>query len=385
MLSFEFGQDLDQFREAIRQFARKELLPGYRARAAKDEFPWPEHKALASLGVLGIGLPAEFGGTGTPDFLALGIACEEIGYADVSLASGPIQSGLIGAMIAEWGTEAARRTYLPGLISGDEMVAIALTEPAAGSDASALTCTAVDNGDGWILNGEKTSISHVRPSRATIVFARSPGTRRSEGISAFIVEHDQPGVSIGSFNDMGLLPIGRGSLALTDAFVPRANLLGDVGQGFRLVMKNFDFSRPAIGLQCVGAAQASLDEAAAYLTQRHTFGKPLAAYQGLSLPMAEHYTLIEAARWLCYRTLWLRQTGQPHTAEAAMCKWWAPRVARDCIETALLIHGHPAWSDEFPLQQRFRDVMAFFLADGSAEIQKLIVSRDRIGREVMGG
>jgi cyclohexanecarboxyl-CoA dehydrogenase len=223
----------------------------------------------------------------------------------------------------------------------------------------------------------------VQHSVASIVFARAPGTERAKGISAFVVDHDQPGVTIGKFRDMGLQSSGRGVLALNEVFVPETHLLGQEGRGFALVMNDFDFSRPCIALRCLGAAQASLDEAATYMRDRRTFGKPLATRQGLTLPMAEHYTKVEACRLLCYRTLWLRQQGLPHTTEAAMCKWWGPKVARDAIETALLIHGHGGWSDEFPHQQRFRDVMAFFIGDGTAEIQKLIIARDRIGREVM--
>jgi cyclohexanecarboxyl-CoA dehydrogenase len=384
MLSFEFTEEQDQFRKTMRDFAQARLLPGYSRRAMREEYPWSEHKALGDMGVLGIGLPPEYGGTGEPDYISLGIACEELAYGDVTLSAAPTQVGLIADLIAQHGTDAAKERYLARMISGELMVALALTEPEAGSDAAALRTSAQRTDGGWLLNGEKTSITLVQHAESSIVFARQPGTTRSNGISAFIVDFDQPGVTIGDFHDMGLIPIGRGTISLENAFVPDDNLLGNEGSGFRLVMSNFDFSRATIGLQCLGAARASLEEATQYMKERKTFGKPLAAYQGLSFQVAEHYTYLEAARLLCYWTLWLRQTGRPHTAQAAMCKWWAPRVAQHAIESALLIHGHSGWSDEMPHQARLRDVMAFLIADGTAEIQKLIIGREYIGREVQG-
>lgn len=383
MLSFDFSESHRVFRENIRRFAREELAPGYCERASKREYPWKEHRALARLGVLGIGLPAEYGGSGEPDFIALGIACEEIGYADMILSSGPTHADTLGAMIAASGTRQVRDRYLPRLIAGDLILSLGLTEVSSGTDAASLRMTATKVDGGWVLNGEKNSVSHLKSSTATIVFARAPGTVKSDGVSAFIVDLSQQGVRRDYYNDMGLIPIGRGTLSLNDIFVPESDLLGEEGRGFSLVLNKFDFSRAAIALRCLGAAQASLDEAAAYLLERETFGKPLATRQGLTLPMSEHQTKIEACRLLCYKTLWLRQKGLAHTTEAAMCKWWGPQVARDAIETALLIHGHGAWSDLLPFQHRFRDVMAFFIADGTAEIQKLIIGRHRIGPEVM--
>lgn len=383
MLSFDFTEDQDDFRAAMRTFARERLLPGYSQRAMREEYPWKEHKLLGEMGVLGIGLPEEYGGSGEADYIALGIACEELGYGDVTLSAAPTQVGLIADLIARHGSDTAKQKFLPRMISGDLMVALALTEEGAGSDASALRTTARRVEGGWRLSGEKTSITLVQYAEAGIVFARTPGTSGADGVSAFIVDFDQPSVAIGEFHDMGLIPIGRGTISMDDAFVPDEHLLGKEGKGFGLVMGNFDFSRATIGLQCLGAARASLEEASAYLKERITFGKPLAARQGLSFQVAEHYTYLEAARLLCYHTLWLRQMGRRHTAQAAMVKWWAPRVAQHAIESSLLIHGHSAWSDEMPIQARLRDVMAFLIADGTAEVQKLIIGREYIGPEVM--
>src|SRR6201995_106370 len=257
-LSFAFTDEQDQFRQAVARFARERVAPGYRARSASNTYPMNLHRELASLGVLGIGLPEKFGGTGKEDPVTLGIACEEVGAADVNLAAAPVTVGLTGAQLAVGGTAAVQERWLPGLIDGTEFVAIGLTEPEAGSDAASMRTTATPVAGGWRLAGEKNSVSHLHIARATPGYARHPGRSRSAGVSAFLVETDRAGVSTGTFTDMGQGPIGRGTLYLEDVFVPAENLVGTEGQGFALVMTHFDYSRAAIGLQCLGAARVSL-------------------------------------------------------------------------------------------------------------------------------
>jgi cyclohexanecarboxyl-CoA dehydrogenase len=375
--------DQEAFRSVIRRFVKDRVIDGYVERAREGGYPWELHRAVADIGVLGIGLPSEFGGSGESDFVSLGIAAEELGYGDVSLGSIPAMVGLMGQVINLLGAREIQETWLPRLISGQSLIGIALTEPDAGSDAAALRMTAAKVDGGYVLSGEKTSISFMKYCEAVIVYAREPDTKGSAGISTFLVEVDRPGVKQGEFHDLGLNQIGRGWVTFDDVFVPDAALLGVKGKGFAQVMGAFDYSRVTIALQCLGAARASLEEVSEYVKHRQTFGKPLAAYQGVSLQIAEHHTLVNAATLKCYQTLWLRQQGRPHTADAAMCKWWGPRVAVDALESAMTLTGHVAWSVESPLQQRMRDVMAFLIADGTAEIQKLIIARSVIGREVL--
>jgi cyclohexanecarboxyl-CoA dehydrogenase len=329
--------------------------------------------------VLGIGLPEKYGGTGAEDPVLLGLATETLAYGDVNMASAPIQVGLIGSQLAHAGDEMQQR-YLPPLIEGRETVAIALTEPGSGSDAAALTTVARPDRGGWRLAGEKTAISWACNASAALVYARDPGTARASGVSCYLVPLDAEGVTVRHMPGMGCLPLGWGSIHLDDVFVPTTHLVGESGRGFAAVMSHFDFSRAAIGLMCLGAAQASLDEAAAYATQRHAFGRPIGENQGVSFLLAEHATYLEAARWMCYRALWLREQGQPHTTAASMSKWWPPVVAKDVIEAAIKIHGNLGYSTEFPLQQRFRDVMAYLVADGTAEIQKVVIAREILAR-----
>ena len=377
MLNFGFTEDQEAFRVELARYARTRLLPAYRDRAASFDFPWDAHRELAAMGVLGIGLPEEFGGTGAEesDPVTLGIVTETLAYGDVNVAAAPVQSGLVAAQLAEGGSREACERYIPELIAGDAVSGIAVTEPGSGSDAAAMRTIAEPVAGGWKLSGEKIAITHAMCAKTMLVYARHPGSSRSAGVSCFLLEMDAPGVSRGHMPGMGCLPLGWGSVAMDNAFVPAENLVGEEGRGFAAAMHHFDFSRSALGLLCLGAAQASLDEAAVYAQERQAFGQKIAEFQGVSFPLAEHATYMEAARLLCYKALWSRQAGLPHTDLAAMSKWWPPQVALDAIQAAMKIHGNLGYSTEFPIQQRYRDVMAYLIADGTSEIQKRIISK----------
>jgi cyclohexanecarboxyl-CoA dehydrogenase len=379
MLDFSLSEEHEDFRKVLKDFSDKELLPNYLANSATTEFPFATLKKMGDLGVLGIGFPERFGGTGEDDPVLLGLATETLAYGDVNLASAPIQVGLVGAQLLH-GSEEVQETYLPRVIAGEINLAIALTEPGSGSDASALRTTATRVPGGWRLTGEKTAISWALSATAALVYAREPGSARSKGVSCFLVDLASEGVSVRHMLGMGCLVLGWGSIHLDDVFVPDSHLVGEEGRGFQVAMNKFDFSRAALGLMCLGAAQQSLEEAAVYATQRETFGKPLSEYQGVTFPLAEHATYVEGARWVCYRALWLRGEGKSHTSLASMSKWWGPLVAKEAIEASMKIFGNLGYSAEFPLQQRFRDVMAYLTADGTAEIQKTIISKEIIAR-----
>jgi cyclohexanecarboxyl-CoA dehydrogenase len=369
LISFAFSEEQEEFRHGLARFARDVLAPGYRERASRTDFPWDIQQQL----------PEEYGGTGVEDPILLGLAAETLAEGDINVAAAPVQVGLIGSQLAR-GSEAVRQQYLAPLITGECTVAIALTEPGSGSDAAALRTIAEPVPGGWRLRGEKTAITWAMNAAAALVYARAPGSMRSLGVSCFLVPLDAPGVTRTPTLGMGCLPLGWGSINLDGAFVPTDMLIGDEGGGFASVMHHFDFSRPALGLLCLGAARASLEEAIAFATEREAFGQPIVNFQGVSFPLAEHATYLEAARWLCYRALWLRATGQHHTGVASMSKWWPPVVAKDAIEASMKIHGHLGYSAELPLQQRLRDVIAYLVADGTAEIQKRVIARDLVRR-----
>src|ERR1700712_1497833 len=219
MLDFTFSEEHEEFRQTLRDFARKELLPGYPSRSASTEFPFELLAKIGRLGVLGIGLPEKFGGTGFDDPVLLGVATEALAYGDVNLASAPIQVGLVGAQLLH-GSEEVQERYLPPVIAGRENLAIALTEPGSGSDASALRTTARRVPGGWLLNGEKTAISWAMSASASLVYAREEGSSRANGVSCFLVDLKSDGVSVRHMLGMGCLPLGWGSIHLDDVFVP---------------------------------------------------------------------------------------------------------------------------------------------------------------------
>jgi cyclohexanecarboxyl-CoA dehydrogenase len=258
---------------------------------------------------------------------------------------------------------------------------VALTEPRGGSDAGNLMLSAKRVGDHYVLNGEKSSISMADQADATIVFARTGKPEDgARGVSAFLVSMDGKGITTTRFNDLGSKAVGRGSIFFDGVAVPVSHRLADENKGFAQVMQGFDYSRALIGLQCAGAAQASLDETWNYIKERRAFDAPLAQYQGVTFPLAEGETMVAALRQLALHTLRLKDEGRPHTSEAAMCKWLGPKTAVDVTHQCLLTHGHYGWSLDLPHQQRMRDVMGLEIGDGTAQIMKLVIARERVGR-----
>jgi cyclohexanecarboxyl-CoA dehydrogenase len=216
-----------------------------------------------------------------------------------------------------------------------------------------------------------------------MLFARTDAAAKARGVTAFLVPLDRPGVSRQGLRDLGSRAIGRAVLSFDHVRIPISHRLGDEGTGFYQVMQGFDFNRVLIGLASLGAAQASLEETMRYVKERRAFGRPIVQFEGVSFPIAEAATLIEAARLLCYRGLWLADRGERHTKESAMVKWWAPRLAMDTIHQCLLLHGHYGYTDELPFEQRLRDVIGLEIGDGTAEVMKLIVARELMGREAL--
>ncbi|HEX6018652.1 MAG TPA: acyl-CoA dehydrogenase family protein, partial [Burkholderiaceae bacterium] len=273
--------------------------------------------------------------------------------------------------------------WLARLTRGEALVAIALTEPRGGSDAANLRLRIERAGDAYVLNGEKTSISAADQADAVIVFGRTGSADSgAHGVTAVLVPAGLPGLTRSRFDCHGQRAIGRGSLFFENVRVPLDHRLGDENRGFVQVMQGFDFSRALIGLQVLAVARAALDETWAHAAQREAFGKPLSAFQGVSHPLAELDTQVSAARLLCLHSLWLKDQGLPHSAEAAMCKWWAPKLAYDTIHQCLLSHGHGGY-DRGPMEQRLRDVLGFELGDGTAQIMKTIIARARAGRDAV--
>jgi len=378
---FEPTDEQLQVRDAVRKFAGTELAPGYLPRAQVDAFPWDLHRRVASLGTFGLLAGPEHNPLPQEDFVAAGLVVEELAYADFNIANAAIPVMLMSSLIARHGDEQVRREWLDPLVTGDVYVALGLTEPDTGSDVAAIRTTAVADGEGYVISGEKTSVTMLAHAQAILLVADTVRDGTRVGASTFLVPLDLPGVHRSSISDTGWRPMGRGVLHLDGVRVAANALLGTEGAAFRSVLGGFDFTRPLLALTGVGCAQASIDETAEYLRQREVFGSPLARFEGASFPLAEHATHLEAARLLCYSTLWRRSTGRRHTALAAMTKWYGPKHAGQAIRDCLLLHGNYGYSCELPFEQRMRDVLAVEIADGTAQIQKVIIARELFGRE----
>ena len=380
-MDFEPSGDQAALRDSVRKFARAELAPGYLARAKSGTFPWDAHRRVASLGTFGLLAGAEHNPLPVEDFVAAGLVVEELAYADFNMANAAIPVMLMSSLIARYGSAQVSDQWLQPLVDGKVYVALGLTEPETGSDVAAIRTTAVADGDDFVINGEKTSVTMLAHAHAIVVVAKTAGDAGHTGVSAFLVPLDADGIRKSPIADTGWLPMGRGVLHLDHVRVPHSALLGVAGAAFRSVLNGFDFTRPLLALTGIGCAQASIDETAEYLKQRHAFGAPLARYEGASFPLAEHATHLEAARLLCYSALWRRSVGKPHTALAAMTKWYGPQQASKAVHDCLLLHGNFGYSSELPFEQRMRDVLAVEIADGTAQIQKIIIARELFGPE----
>lgn len=378
-MDFRLSDDQQALIESARRFAIECLAPGYQDGDKSGRVDRNMVKQMGDMGFLGPEFPEAYGGIGV-DCVTSGLLLEQIAYGDFNMSYINLLTSLCGQIIAGHAPEHLRAQWLPPILAGEKLVAIALTEPSAGSDAARLTVAAKRDGDCYVLNGEKTSISLADQADVAVVFARSSGQADgARGISAFLVPLDIPGISRSAFDDVGTRAVGRGSIFFDDVRVPLDHMLGQEGQGFIQVMQGFDYSRALIGLQCLGVARASLDAAWEYAKERETFGQPIIQRQGVSFPLAESETYLESLRWHCLRTLWLKDNNLPHSAEAAMCKWWAPKLACEIIHQCLLTHGHGGYSSDYPFAQRYRDVLGLQIGDGTANIMKMVIAREKSG------
>lgn len=380
MMNFDMTDDQRAIQEVARRFAREKLLPQYQEGDRIARLNRGLIKEMGALGLIGVELPEALGGIGA-DGVTAGIVIDEIAYGDFSMSYMQLVSGLLGKILVDHGNPDIARQWVPRIIRGETIIGLGLTEPRGGSDAANLIVSARPAEGGYLLRGEKTSMSFSLDADVALVFARTgPPDSGARGVSGFFVDLNQKGVSRTRFDDLGTKIVARGSVFFDDVFVPKEALLGEEGKGFAQIIGGFDYSRALIALECHGAARASVDEAWQYTTEREAFGAPIAQYQGVTFPLAEAETQLTMLRLLALKTLWLRDKGLPHTAEAAMCKWYGPKIGVDIIHQCLLTHGHYGYTMNLPHQQRMRDVMGLEIGDGTAQIQKLVIAREKVGR-----
>ena len=377
-MDFSLTEEQEQFAAELGRFAEKRLAPDYARWDRGEPFPKERLAELAALGITGLRVPEEYGGA-PASYVTLGIAAEQLARGDFNYSLF-VQLGAIAAdLLTLHGSDPVKERWLPALAEGRSLVAFALTEPGVGSDAAQLVCRAERSDGGWVLTGEKSSITFAGSADASVVFARTGG-EGARGVSAFLVPLDAPGVSRQVYASAGERLSQRGSLFLDGVSVPDDHLLGGEGGGFVQAMQSFDYNRAIIALAFVGTARQAIDEVIAYTKERHAFGRPLASHEGVAFQVAEHLTVLDAARLLGYRALWKKDQGEPHASEAAMAKWYAGKVGVEAAHAAMLLHGYSGYSADAPFEQRLRDLIGLQIGDGTPEIMKGIIAREAYGR-----
>jgi len=369
-----FSEDQKRFCAWVREFANKELSEGALERQ-RLEYVSPDVIAkLADSGLLEMGVSVEYA-KHPIDCVSLGIAMEEICKVDytamIVLLIQVVVYGLAGYM-----DPILRDNLLTTAAAGKINLCFANTEPDCGSDAAAIKTEAIHKNSEYIITGEKTSISGGMQADGVFLTAKTDPNAGVKGVSLFYVPLSLQGVGRSAFHDMGNLSAGRASLFFDHVRVPDSFRIGNEGEGFTKVMRTFDMSRVLVSLSALALAEASLTDVCSYVKSQVAFGHKLGDFQGVAFKLAEHATMIEATRMLCYKALKLRDEGLPHGKEAAMTKWLAPKCAVEATHDILLILGHRGYKESSPYQQRWRDAISCFLGDGSPEIMKIIVARE---------
>ncbi|MBY0123280.1 acyl-CoA dehydrogenase [Bacillus sp. S/N-304-OC-R1] len=374
-MNLRFTEEQDMMRKMVRDFAQSEIAP-FVEKMEQGEFPSEILKKMGELGLMGIPVPEQYGGS-EMDFTSYIIAIHEL--SKVSATIGVILSvhTSVGTNpILYFGTEEQKQKYVPKLASGEYLGAFCLTEPSAGSDAGSLKSKAVKNGDHYIINGSKVFITNGGEADVYIVFASTSPELGSKGISAFIVEKDTPGLVIGKDEKkMGLHGSRTLQLSFEDMKVPAQNLLGEEGEGFKIALANLDVGRIGIAAQALGIAEAALEAAAAYAKERVQFGKPIAAQQGIGFKLADMATAVEASKLLIYRAADLRQRGVKCGIEASMAKLFASKTAVEVTTEAIQVLGGYGYTEDYPVERYFRDAKITEIYEGTSEIQRLVISK----------
>jgi alkylation response protein AidB-like acyl-CoA dehydrogenase len=375
-MDFELTEDQKLLREMVRDFSQKEIAPQVKALEDNKKFPKEILVKLGELGILGITVPPEYGGSKT-DYISFILALEEISKISASVSViVSVHCALFCHAILEFGNEALKRKYLPRAAKGEIIGAFSLTEPGAGSDATNLKTKAVKDGDYYLLNGTKSWVTTGNDAEAAIIFTSAGSKSKTNKLSAFIVENEFPGYIVSRIEEkMGLHSSLTAEIALEDCRVPEENLLGEEGKGATIALNSLDGSRIGIAAQSIGLSDRALQEAVQYAKQREAFGKKISEFQAIQFMIADISTLIEAARLLTYKAAGLKDKGKNFIKEAAMAKLFASEAANKIVYHALQIHGGYGYSKEFLIEQLYRDARVFSIYEGTSEIQRLVISR----------
>jgi cyclohexanecarboxyl-CoA dehydrogenase len=381
-MDFTFTEDQELFRKNLRAAVERDIAPGYMERSKIVGFNRAMLKKLGQMGLLGFGIPEEYGGQEDIDPLTMGIIVEELGRGDMVYAMAFIMATLGAQTMYKNGPEAIKKEWLPEMVKGNRFCAFCFTEPGSGTDLASLSATAVKEGDSYIIDGTKTSIS-FNDADAHFIAAKTDPNAGFKGISLFFIPANMEGIQRSYFTDLGLKQVGRGEISYKDVRVPTENMVGEAGKGFYDVMGVFDLGRPCICLMSLACAEVALEKAMNYAKQRVAFGRTISKFEAISFGFAEHYTYIEGARLIAYKSLFKRGIGQPNVKESSMAKWYGCSTAFDAIHFAIGVLGNLGYTSEYDAGQRLMDVLGWAFGDGTFEAQKMVIAREIGGREFL--
>ena len=375
-MDFSFTEEQKMLRSMVQDFALKELEPIAAKIDEESKFPAESIKKMAELGLLGLGLPEEYGGSGGGE-MEVCIATEEI--SRVCAATGTIflaSTGLAANPIHAFGTEEQRKKFVVPVAKGKKIAAFALTETGAGSDPSGLQTTATRRDNSYVLNGTKIFITNGAEAEVILVFASTDKSLKHKGITAFVVEKGTPGFSVGRLeHKLGIRGSSTAELIFDNCAIPAENRIGNEGEGFKIALNAIDASRVVVAAQAVGIAQGAFDRALSYAKERRQFGQPIANFQAIQWMLADMATQIDAARLLTYRAAWLQDSGQPFIKEASMAKVYASEVSMFVASKAIQILGGYGYCKEYPLERYLRDAKITEIYEGTSEMQRMTIAR----------
>jgi alkylation response protein AidB-like acyl-CoA dehydrogenase len=377
MIAMFLTDEQIMLRDTVREFAQKEIEPRAAEIDRTMEFPADNLRKMGELGFLGISFPTEYGGSGM-DTLSFALMIEETAKAcGATCLSVAAHCSLCCAPITMFGNEAQKKKYLPDLLIGKKFGSFCLTEPHSGSDAAALTTTAKRDGDFYVLNGSKMYVTNGGYAGTYVVFAKTKPEAGAKGISAFIVEHDFPGLIIGKKeNKLGLRASDTRQISFEGCRVPAGNLLGKENEGFKYALLTLDGGRIGIGAMAVGLAQAAFEKATAYAKERKAFGQAIAEFQAIRWYLADMATEIHAARLMVHHAAQLKDEGKPYVKEAAMAKLFASEMAMRACNNAIQIFGGYGYIMDYPVERYWRDAKLTEIGEGTSEVQRLVISRE---------
>jgi alkylation response protein AidB-like acyl-CoA dehydrogenase len=379
-MDFDLTDEQRLIRQTAREFTDREIVLQTRENARNHHFDLELVRKIAAQGYLGAIVPQEYGGAGL-DYLSYGLIVEEIGRGDSAIRTViSVQTSLVCSAILKWGSEEQKQTYLPKLCSGEWLGCFGLTEPDTGSDAANQKTRARRTDAGWVINGAKMWISMGNYARVALIFAQTDPDLGHKGLACFLVDTDQPGFQAQTIeHKMGLHASDTASIALDDVEVSDEQMLGQVGEGFKVAMSALDSGRYSVAAGCVGICQGCVEESVKYAKEREQFGRPIASFQLVQAMIADMVLKTDASRMLVWRAGFLKDKGRLNTLETSIAKLHATEASLECANLAIQVHGGAGYVDDHPVERYFRDARVTTLYEGTSQIQKLIIGRGMTG------